>query len=181
MHFSLVFFVAFSVVGLYETIRFRRALTITQSQRLEYVYALETTACKNRDVYSVKHNGNVVDCQAVRLMLKQNDLEQTFMLWWDTSWWVHLWKLITQNTAIFLTISCVIIIAGFYFASQTFLQYRMMSKMMSLYQPPQQLLLHQQQQLLEHEAPVLLEGPVKNSKTPYVPFQTKQRKSLYFL
>lgn len=121
--------------GTYEVIRFRRARAITQSQRAEYIQILNFTACTDPNVHSVKQDGHVINCQAVRLVLLQDEQEHSFMLWWETSFWVDLWKKATENTFVFLTLACVLIVALLYFASQTFLQHRMM-KMFTTPPPP---------------------------------------------
>lgn len=167
----------------YEAIRYRRALSITRAQRSEYVRIIELGACKNNDVHSVKHQGRVVDCQGMRTVLLQDEWEHAYMLWWETSWWCEVWAKATQNIFVFLTIVVSVIVAFFYFASQTFLQNKIINQ-------------HQQQQLLHPHyylpppsplppSPSSIEYEVVQQhpqKKPFIPStQTKPRKALHFI
>lgn len=179
--------VLFITVG-YEVIRYRRALSITRSQRSEYIRIIELGPCKDVDVHSVKHQGRVVDCHGMRLVLHQDEWEHAYMLWWETSWWCEVWAKATQNIFVFLILAISVILALFYFASQTFLQNKIINAQHHLLMQQ-----HQQQQLQypSYYVPPPSSPPIayeKQQKTPFIPpvsivntKQTKPRKALRFI
>lgn len=112
----LVYFVISSLLlagCIEEYLRFQDALNIATQEHFSYQLALNNTACaKDETVVSIEWKGSVLDCQLARLVLQRSPLRSAYILWWNQSAWVSLWKLIAHNTLV-VTVICVVIITSF--------------------------------------------------------------------
>jgi cell division protein FtsB len=118
--FRLISIVVVTIWLTHESIRYYDAhkLVIAQRQRWEGALHQESPCAQSQRVRSIEYRGQVIECNALRLLMEQPVVTVAFSLWWKTSWWMHLHETLVQNTLILTILAIVIIVCTFMFGAQ---------------------------------------------------------------
>jgi hypothetical protein len=117
--FKRLILLILAVWSIHESIRYYDGHKLVVSQRQQWEGALhKDSPCSQPKVRSIEYRGQVIECNALRLLMEQPTLTIAFSLWWKTSWWMHLYQSLIQNTLILTILAIVTIVCMFMFGTQ---------------------------------------------------------------
>jgi len=141
--FQIPLAIVIIIYACYEGNRATIAYEIAHKQQRDHEFVLERTGCQDISIHSVKHNGRIMVCEAVRLAKSRNLYGYSFDIWWQSGWWSDIHGKVTDSPLIFTVVLVAIIVSFVGFGTNAVVQDRMTTKMINQYQRQQQ---QQQQQ-----------------------------------